>query len=329
MVPLTVECRLCPKHCRIAEGEAGDCRIRMNLGGMLRAVTYGMAVATHIDPVEKKPFFHYHPGEQILSIATAGCNLHCQGCQNWQISQANPEDLEAVALPPEGLVSLAVRERVPLIACTYTEPLAYYEYTLDTARAGRERGIPTAIVSAGYANDEPVRALFREIDAATIDVKAFDDAYYRQYCDGGLRPVLNTLVAAREAGIWLEVSNLVVPGMTDDAGRLRELSAWIHRELGPDTPLHFLRFVPHYRMQNLPPTPVATLERAWDIAREAGLRYVYLGNVRGHPSESTHCASCGETVISRAGYQVLEVRLDEGRCPRCGTEIPGRFGRIR
>ncbi|HOI10803.1 MAG TPA: radical SAM protein, partial [Myxococcota bacterium] len=202
MAPRTVECRLCPKQCRIAEGEAGDCRIRMNLGGVLRAVTYGMAVAVHVDPVEKKPFYHYHPGARILSIATVGCNMHCQGCQNWQISQANPEDVEAVALPPEEVVALAVREGIPLIACTYTEPFAYFEYTLDVATAARERGIPTAIVTAGYANEAPARALFAVVDAATVDVKAFDDAYYRQWCGGGLRPVLGTLVAAREAGIW-------------------------------------------------------------------------------------------------------------------------------
>lgn len=326
MAPRTVECRLCPKQCRIAHGEAGDCRIRMNLDGRLRAVTYGLAVAAHVDPVEKKPFYHYHPGARILSIATAGCNLHCQGCQNWQISQANPEDVEAFHLPPEDVVAVAVRERIPLIACTYTEPLAYFEYTMDTAIAGNARGLKTAIVSAGYANDEPVRALFRVVDGATIDVKAFDDAYYKRWCNGGLRPVLNTLVAAREAGLWLEVSNLVVPGLTDDPARVRDLAVWMRENLGPDTPLHFLRFVPHYKMQNLPPTPVSTLERAYGIAREAGLRYVYLGNVRGHASESTRCHACDAVVIERVGYQVRAVHLDDGRCRACRTSIPGRFG---
>lgn len=329
MAPRTVECRLCPKQCRIAEGEAGDCRIRMNLGGVLRAVTYGMAVAVHVDPVEKKPFYHYHPGARILSIATVGCNMHCQGCQNWQISQANPEDVEAVALPPEEVVALAVREGIPLIACTYTEPFAYFEYTLDVATAARERGIPTAIVTAGYANEAPARALFAVVDAATVDVKAFDDAYYRQWCGGGLRPVLGTLVAAREAGIWLEVSNLVVPGLTDDPGRIRELCTWIRDHLGADTPLHFLRFVPHYRMQNLPPTPVATLERAWDVARDVGLKHVYLGNVPGHPGESTRCAACDAVVIERTGYRVQATAMAGDRCARCGAAMPGRFGATR
>ncbi len=321
-----VECTLCPKQCRIPEGRSGDCRIRINLGGRLRASTYGYVVAAHVDPIEKKPFFHFHPGATALSIATAGCNLHCDGCQNWEISQANPEQAEAHRLMPADLARLAVREGSPFVACTYTEPIAYYEYAYDTAVACAERGVGTVLVTAGYANDAPIRELFRVVKAATIDVKAWDDAFYRVHCGGGLKPVLNTLVAARQEGIWLEVSNLVVPGLTDDPGKIGELCRWMRANLGEDTPLHFLRFVPHYRLENLPPTPVETLETAWKIARDAGMRYVYLGNVPGHPSESTRCASCGTVVIRRTGYRLESVDLKEGRCPSCGGVLPGVFG---
>jgi pyruvate formate lyase activating enzyme len=299
----------------------------MNLDGRLRAVTYGFIAAAHVDPIEKKPFYHYFPGEKILSIATVGCNLHCKGCQNWQISQANPEDVESHPMSPEDVVALAIREGIPLIAYTYTEPLVYYEYTRDTAALGRENGLRSAIVSAGYANEEPVRALFKVVDAATIDVKAFDDAVYRDVCGGGLRPVLNTLVIAREEGAWLEVSNLVIPGLSDDPGKIRLLSRWIRDNLGAETPLHFLRFVPHYRLQNLPPTPVETLETAWKIARDEGLVNVYLGNVGGHESEDTRCPSCGQVVIERVGYRIVGNSISGGKCPGCGATIAGVFGR--
>ena len=323
-----IECQLCPKQCRMAEGQAGDCRIRANLDGKLRALTYGFPVAVHVDPIEKKPFFHYYPGAQILSLATAGCNLHCRNCQNWEISQANPEDVEAHAMSPEDVVELAVREGVPLVAYTYTEPLAYYEYTLETARRAKERGLRSAIVSAGYVNDAPARALFKFVDAATIDVKAFDDAFYRDVCGGGLRPVLNTLVAARESGAWLEVSNLVIPGMSDDPGKIRQFIRWVRDNLGADTPLHFLRFHPQYKLENLPPTPVATLEAAWKAALDDGMRYVYLGNVPGHESETTKCAACGKPVIERSGYKLVAVHVTaEGRCGHCGAAVAGRFGR--
>jgi len=323
-----VECQLCPKQCRMAEGQAGDCRVRANVDGKLRALTFGFPVAVHVDPIEKKPFFHYYPGARILSLATVGCNLHCRNCQNWEISQANPEDAEAHALPPADVVDLAVREGVPLVGYTYTEPLAWYEYTLETAVLAKQRGLRSAIVTAGYVNDGPARALFKVVDAATVDVKAFDDAFYRDVCGGGLRPVLNTLVAAREGGAWLEVSNLVIPGMSDDLGKIRQFARWIRQNLGEDTPLHFLRFHPQYRLENLPPTPVETLDSAWKIALDEGIRHVYLGNVPGHETEVTRCSSCGRPVIERSGYKLLGVHVTaDGRCEHCGATVPGRFGR--
>ena len=322
----TVQCRLCPKGCRIPDGHAGDCRIRMNIRGTLRAVTYGLPVAVHVDPVEKKPFYHYHPGARILSIATVGCNLHCRNCQNWEISQANPEDAEAYQLPPDRLVQLAQQEGIPLLAATYTEPLVFFEYTCDSAAEARRRGILTAIVTAGYVNEAPARELFRVVDAATVDIKAYDDQFYRENCGGGLKPVLEFLRIAREEGAWLEVSNLVIPGLTDDMAKIRLLVRWVRDNLGADTPFHFLRFHPQYRLQNLPPTPVATLDAAWTLAREEGLKYVYVGNVPGHESENTLCPTCGAVVIARSGYRVREVRVtSDGHCMACGGAIAGRF----
>lgn len=325
-----VQCTLCPKGCRIGPGQSGDCRIRINVDGKLLAVTFGYPVAIHDDPVEKKPFFHYYPGSRILSVATVGCNMHCKNCQNWQISQANPEDVEAVRLEPKRLVDLALQEGIPLIAYTYTEPIVFYEYTYETAAIAKENGIRSAIVSAGYANEAPMRALFKVVDAATIDVKAFDEQFYREICDGGLRPVLNTLLIAKEEGAWLEVSNLVIPGLSDDLGKIRELVRWIKKNLGPDTPLHFLRFVPHHKLRNLPPTPVSTLEAAWKLALDEGMHYVYIGNVPGHEAENTRCPSCKKVVIERVGYRLGRVSVTErGECAFCGGVIAGRFGSPR
>jgi len=320
-----VKCDLCPKACVIAPGESGECRVRVNIDGVLRAVTYGFPLTAHVDPVEKKPFFHYHPGKPILSFATAGCNLHCKGCQNWEISQANPEDIDAFYAPPRKLVDVALAKRIPMIAATYTEPLVYYEFTLDTAKAGLAAGIKTAIVSAGYANPKPLRKLYKVVDAATIDVKAFDDAFYREVCDGGLAPVLNGLVIAREAGVWLEISNLVVPGMNDSDKNIKGLTKWIVKNLGPDTPVHFLRFFPRYRMKNIPPTPVTTLEKARKTALDAGLHYVYLGNVPGNEAENTFCPGCKRVIIKRVGYHLQENHVRHGRCEYCETKIAGRF----
>ncbi len=320
-----VKCELCPKGCVIAPGESGECRVRVNINGVLRAVTYGFPVTAHVDPVEKKPFFHYHPGKPILSFATVGCNLHCKGCQNWEISQANPEDSDAFYAPPQKLVDVARARHIPMIAATYSEPLIYYEFTYDTAKAGLEFGIKTAIVSAGYANPGPLKKLYGVVDAATIDIKAFDDQFYKDVCDGGLAPVLNGLVIAREQGAWLEISNLVVPGMNDSTQHLKGLTRWIAGNLGVDTPLHFLRFFPQYRMRNIPPTPVATLDKARRIAMEAGLHYVYIGNVPGHDAENTYCPNCHRLLIKRVGYHLLENHVKHGHCEYCNTPIAGRF----
>ncbi len=306
------------------EGQRGECRIRVYLDGAIRAVTYGLPSAIHLDPVEKKPFYHFHPARQAFSVATAGCNLHCANCQNWTLSQANPESLDNTPLSPDELVTAAQRMGAPMIAFTYSEPLVFYEYTLDGSRAARQAGIDPLLVSAGYANPGPVRELFKVISAATIDVKAFDDGFYRKVCKASLKPVLNTLVLAKEAGIWLEVSTLVIPTLNDSPAMFTPLAKWIVSNLGKDTPLHLLRYYPQYRLQNLPPTPASTLRNLADEAHAAGLHYVYIGNVEGDPASDTRCPHCGTVLVRRVGYVVLRDLLGrDGKCPNCGTVIAG------
>ncbi len=320
---MDVQCELCPKGCVIAPGQSGECRIRVNADGALRAVTYGHPCSVHVDPVEKKPLFHFLPGTRILSLATVGCNLHCRNCQNWEISQENPENAPAYRLPPEEIPALARRHECLSVAYTYTEPLVYYEYTLDGCAAGRRAGLRNALVTAGYANREPLERLCRVVDAANIDLKAFSETFYRDVCGATLQPVLNALVLTKSMGVLVEVTNLVIPTLNDGEDQIRPLCRWIARNLGRETPLHFSRFSPRYRMKNLPPTPAATLERAREIAREEELRFVYIGNLLSPGGEDTFCPGCGKPLVERRGYQVLANRIREGRCPGCGAKVYG------
>lgn len=320
-----VRCELCPKECVLAPAERGDCRIRVNLGGRLVATTYGLPSAVHIDPIEKKPLYHFRPGLPILSLATAGCNLHCKNCQNWNLSQVNPEDIENASLPPSAIVDLARRNRVPLVAFTYSEPLAFYEYTLEGSEAARAAGLDTVLVTAGYANPGPLRRLYGLTSAANIDLKGFSDAFYRDVCGATLKPVLDSLVLAREMGVWLEVTNLVIPTLNDDPAMVREMCRWLVGNLGPDTPLHFSRFHPRYKLENLPPTPAETLARLAAVAMDAGLRYVYVGNAVDAGGQDTRCPRCAELLVERRGFTVVRQRLATGRgdCPACGLRVAG------
>ena len=320
---MLLQCELCPKGCVIAPGQTGECRIRANLDGRLTALTYGFPCAVHLDPIEKKPLFHFLPGTPICSIATAGCNLHCKNCQNWEISQANPEDITAHPLPPEDLVALAREHRCPSIAYTYTEPAVYYEYALDSCRRAHDAGLRNVLVTAGYMNPEPMEALYRHVDAANIDLKAFSDTFYRENCGGTLKPVLDTLARAKAMGVLVEVTNLVIPTLNDSDEDLRGLCRWVAQNLGRETPLHFSRFFPHYRMKNLPPTPADTLERARRIAESEGLQHIYLGNILAEGGSDTHCPDCGALLVQRVRYQVMKNRLNAGRCPDCGYEVHG------
>ena len=320
---MIARCELCPKYCMVKPGQSGDCRVRVNIDGRLTAVTYGYPVAVHVDPVEKKPLNHFLPGSSIFSIATVGCNLHCKNCQNWEISQRNPEDSSAAHLPPEHIPGMAKRNGCASVAYTYTDPVVFYEYTLDACIASREAGLKNALVTAGYMNEKPLRELYRHVDAANIDLKAMTDRFYIEMCGGTLKPVLNTLVTAKSMGVLVEVTNLLIPTLNDSDADIGLLCRWLKENMGAETPVHFSRFFPHYRMRHLPPTSADTLARARDIAAASGLKHVYVGNILMKGASDTFCSSCGKVVVRRTGYRIIDNRLADGRCPECRTEVYG------
>ena len=320
---MKVQCELCPKLCIIGPGQSGECRVRINLDGVLRTVVYGYPCSVSVDPVEKKPLFHFLPGTSILSLATVGCNLHCKNCQNWEISQANPEESRAFSCPPEKVVALAKQQSCPSIAYTYTEPIVYYEYTYDTAKLAHEAGMRNVQVTAGYINEEPWRKLLEHVDAANIDLKSISDAFYRDVCSATLKPIQNALVVAKSMGVLVEVTNLVIPTLNDKPEEFRELSQWVRANLGAETPLHFSGFAPMYQMRHLPPTSLQTLEMARDIAISEGLENVYIGNRKTEKGENTYCPECRKLLVQRVGYTVQQNRLQDGKCPDCGREIYG------
>ena len=319
-----VKCELCPQACIIADGHRGNCRVRENRGGKLYTLVYGNPCALNNDPIEKKPFYHFRPGTLALSLATAGCNLHCQYCQNWTISQARPEDVDAQDLPPESVVALALEMGSRSIAFTYSEPTVFFEYMVDTARLARSVGLASVVISAGYINPTPLRELCDTVDAIKIDLKGFNEEFYRRVVQGELKPVLQTLKTIAQSGIHSEIVNLVVPALNDNLDELRRLADWIVANLGPDIPTHFSRFHPMYQLTNLPSTPVETLDAARDIAMGAGIRYAYVGNVPGHPANQTYCHCCGKVVIERLGFDVVGYHINAlGHCEYCDCAIPG------
>lgn len=318
-----VQCGLCPRRCRVQNNRRGFCRVRENRGGKFYSLVYGNPCAAHLDPIEKKPFFHVLPGTTAFSLATAGCNFHCKFCQNWEISQVSPEDLYNHDLPPEIAVRKAREMRARSVAYTYVEPVVFYEYMLDTGNCAKREGLLNVFHSNGFINPEPLRGLCRILNAANIDLKGFSDGFYRKMCNGELNPVLETLRILKKEKIHLEITNLVIPTENDDIPAIRAMCLWIRKELGADTPVHFTRFYPLYRLQSLPPTPVSTLEKARSAALSAGLEYVYIGNVPGHEGENTYCPSCRKTIIRRIGFMVGEMHLKQGKCGYCGKPISG------
>jgi pyruvate formate lyase activating enzyme len=318
-----VLCQLCPKQCFLPEGAKGQCRVRINSGGYLHTLVYGRAAAVHVDPIEKKPIFHLLPGSKAFSIATAGCNLNCDFCQNWTLSQANPEQLPADYLAPEAAVQAALQSRSRSIAYTYSEPVVFYEYMLETARLAHQAGLYNIMISAGYIQPEPLKRLLPYLDVIKIDLKGFDPRYYRTVVGGELSPVLRTLKIIANSHVQLEVVNLMVPSWNDSAPQVRALAQWVRDELGPETPLFFSRFSPGFRMLNLPATPAETLRQARRLALAEGLRFVYVGNVTGDEGENTNCPQCGQLLIHREGFVVLENHLRAGHCPHCDAKIPG------
>jgi pyruvate formate lyase activating enzyme len=318
-----VHCQKCPHGCVLRAGQAGICRNRVNYGGNLYSIAYGNPCAVHIDPIEKKPFFHFLPTTRAFSIAAAGCNLRCLNCQNWEISQVSPLESDNLDMMPESVVDQCLGNRCESIAYTYSEPTTFYEYTLDTAAAARKRGIRNVLKSSGYINEAPLRKLCGVLDAANIDLKSFDDKVYRELNGAQLAPVLRSLKVLKEEGVWLEITNLVIPTWTDDLNMIRRMCDWLCGNGLADTPIHFSRFTPLYKLTQLPSTPVATLDRAMEIARKSGLRYVYVGNVPGHRGENTFCHKCGKLLIERRGFVVVTNEIRTGRCGYCQEKIPG------
>jgi pyruvate formate lyase activating enzyme len=318
-----VQCNLCPHRCIIADGERGTCRVRENRGGRLYSMVYGNPCAVHVDPIEKKPFYHFLPTAAAFSLATAGCNLRCLYCQNWSISQVAPEQTQNADLPPEDVVRYARQYQAPVIAYTYSEPIVFYEYMLATARLVRDAGLYNVVISAGFINPEPLQELCQVVDAIKIDLKGYDEDFYRDVCEGELGPVLDAIRTIYESGIHLEIVNLVVPTLNDSLDQLQALAQWIAQDLSPNVPLHFSRFQPQYKLTNLPPTPVETLERAREVALSAGVRFAYIGNVPGHPANNTFCPACGEIIIARQGFSVQAYHVQDGMCAYCGELISG------
>ena len=318
-----VSCGICPHGCRLAEGRTGVCRARRNVGGRIVPLAYGRPCSVAVDPMEKKPLFHFLPGRQVLSLGMAGCNLRCRNCQNAAISQVGPESVPACSLSPAELVALMRRKGLNAVAYTYTEPLVAFEYVRDCAKAVHEAGGANVLVSAGYVNPAPLAELLPFLDAANIDLKTMSEKGYLANCGAKRDPVLATLRTLAKSKVVLEVTNLVIPGFNDSEADLRAWCAFVAGELGRDIPVHFSRFFPAHRMRNLPPTPTATLHRAREIANRAGLRYVYCGNV--DEDEITCCPACGACLVSRRGSSVNVGLGKDGRCPRCGCALYGRF----
>jgi pyruvate formate lyase activating enzyme len=322
-----MQCDLCPRDCRLHEGQRGACFVRQRVGEQMVLTTYGRSSGFCIDPVEKKPLNHFYPGSSILSFGTAGCNLACKFCQNWDISKSKDMDRLADQASPEAIAAAAVHRGCKSVAFTYNDPVIFAEYAMDIADACRERGVKAVAVTAGYIHPEPRREFYAKMDAANVDLKAFTDEFYFKLCGARLQPVLDTLVYLKhETDVWFEITTLLIPGKNDGDEELTAMCRWIMRELGPDVPLHFTAFHPDYKMGDIPATPPATLTRARKIAIEEGLHYVYTGNVHDAAGGATYCTGCKKPLIVRDWHRIEEYRLTpEGACPDCGTVVPGRF----
>jgi pyruvate formate lyase activating enzyme len=322
--PKGIRCQICPNECTLGEGEVSDCHNRKVYDGKLYTIAYGNPCAIHIDPIEKKPLFHFLPGSSAFSIATAGCNLACLNCQNWTISQTSPEKTKNYDLMPDQVVAQALKYTCSSIAYTYSEPITCYEYVTDTSRLAREAGIRNVLVSAGYIHHDPLINLCKVIDAANIDLKSMDDGIYLKLNAGKLEPVLNCLKTMKDEGVWLEITNLVVTSWTDDLDMIKRMCNWLATNGFVDTPLFFSRFQPQYKLQRLPATPVMTLENAYEIALAEGLQYVYIGNVPGTDATRTKCPHCGEILVERSGFTVTSNKITgDSKCPHCSSGIPG------
>ncbi len=318
------QCCTCAHNCIVVQGQRGICGVRENQNGELFALNYGKAVAVNIDPIEKKPFFHFLPGSYSLSIATVGCNFRCANCQNWDISQGfkDKKEIPGEDISPEGIIKLAKKNKTPSISYTYTEPTIFLEYALDTMKLAKKAGLKNTFVSNGFMSEESAKAVIPYLDADNIDIKSFSDEFYKKNCGGRLQPVLDTAKLMKKSGVWVEITTLVIPTLSDSEEMFRDIAKFIHDELGPETPWHISQFsgAISWKLQDLPETPVETLKMGYEIGKKAGLKYVYTGNVPGLPSEDTFCPKCNALVINRFGYSVK--RHDkQGKCPKCGEKL--------
>jgi len=319
-----IRCNLCHHHCIIAPSNRGVCGVRENREGTLYSLVYGKSVAAHVDPIEKKPLFHFYPGSSAFSVATVGCNFRCLHCQNADISQA-PRELGEITgdnLSPEEIIAIAKRHNCRSISYTYTEPTVFFEYAYDTARLAHQEGIRNNFVTNGYMTEEALRTIQPYLDAANVDLKAFTEEHYRRVCGARLNPVLGTLRLMKKLGIWVEVTTLVIPTLNDSEQELHQIADFV-LSLGADTPWHVTAFFPAYRMTDLPPTPASSLHKARRIGQQAGLRYVYSGNIPGDEGENTYCYNCGRLLIRRYGYRILENHIQDSKCAYCGASIDG------
>jgi pyruvate formate lyase activating enzyme len=325
-----IQCDLCPRDCQLRAGQRGACFVRKNADGRMILATYGRSSGFCIDPIEKKPLKHFHPGSSVLSFGTAGCNLTCKFCQNWDISRSKDTDRLMDAASPDGIASAALAYGAQSVAFTYNDPVVFAEYAIDTASACRQRGVKTVAVTAGYIHPQPAREFYAVMDAANVDLKAFSDAFYAKLCGGRLQPVLDTLAYIRhETPCWLEITTLLIPGHNDSPAEIEALSRWVASELGVDVPLHFSAFHPNWKMGDLPPTPPSTLTHARNVAMNAGLHYVYTGNVHDTEGDTTFCPACRAALIVRDWYAIRHYDLPgNGCCPHCGTKIAGHYGKF-
>lgn len=322
-----IQCDLCPRDCKLRDGQRGACFVRGRVGDAMVLTTYGRSSGFCVDPIEKKPLNHYYPGSSIFSFGTAGCNLACKFCQNWDISKSRDMDTLMDQASPEAIARAAEKYGCKSVAFTYNDPVIFAEYAMDTADACHARGIKTVAVTAGYMHDQARREFYAKMDAANVDLKGFTDEFYVKLCGAHLQPVLDTLLYLRhETDVWLEITTLLIPGQNDSDSEITALSQWVAKELGPDVPLHFSAFHPDYKMVDIPPTPPASLTRARQIARAAGLHYVYTGNVHDIDGDTTYCPSCNSALIVRDWYEIRQYRLTpDGHCPDCNTRIAGHF----
>ena len=324
----SVACRLCPKECVVDKGGRGHCGVRENTNGTYYTLVHSRPCSLHVDPIEKKPLFHFHPSSLAFSIATAGCNVDCKFCQNWDISQALPEEIRSIYATPETVAREAKRSGSVCVAYTYSEPVIFYEYMSDCADAGHALGVKSVMISNGFINPKPLKELTGHLDAIKIDFKAFTNKFYREIVNGELKPVLDNLVLIKSTGTWLEIVNLVIPTLNDTRKEFEDMAGWIMKNLGPDVPVHFSRFHGMYKLKHLPTTPLKSLNMARDICLDKGLHFVYLGNVRHSEAEDTFCMNCKKHIIKRVGYNIREIKIKNGNCEYCGQKIPGVWDNV-